>query len=471
MTSTAIVWFRRDLRLADNPALNHARRTHDRVVPVFVWDPDAEGDWAPGAASRWWLHHSLEHLQQRLQQRDSRLIIAHGDTESELERIRQVTGAEAVYWNRVYEPNFVARDKRLKTRLTDAGLSVRSFGGTLLFEPWDLLKGDGTPYLVFTPFWKQMQKSWVRPESDPEPRELAAPARWPASVELADLKLLPERDWADGFSRRWKPGELAARRRLEQFVDSAVAGYGSGRDRPDRHGTSRLSPHLHFGELSPGQVVRALNEAGELPAGQGRWSFLREIAWREFSAHLLYHHPHLPDQPLKQQFRGFPWRAPADYRDDLKAWQRGQTGIPMVDAGMRELWQTGWMHNRVRMIVASFLTKNLLIPWQEGARWFWDTLVDADLGNNTAGWQWTAGCGADAAPYFRVFNPVLQGQKFDPEAAYVRRWCPELSKRPAKLAHEPAAKDQPVKGYPAAIVDLKGSRQRALDAYAEIKKS
>ncbi len=469
MSSTAIVWFRRDLRLADHPALDYARRQHDRVVPVFIWDPDAEGDWAPGAASRWWLHHSLAHLQQRLEQRGSRLIVARGDTEDELERIRTVTGAEAVYWNRLYEPAFVERDQRLKHRLKDAGLTARSFGGALLFEPWDLLKADDSPYLVFTPFWKQMQKRWSAPGSVAEPRELAAPARWPASVEISDLGLLPGLDWADGFGERWEPGELAARRRLDAFVESAVAGYGAARDRPDRHGTSRLSPHLHFGELSPGQVVRALNEAGELPDGQGRWSFLREIAWREFSAHLLYHYPHLPGQALKEQFAAFPWRSPADYRDDLKAWQRGNTGIPMVDAGMRELWQTGWMHNRVRMIVASFLTKNLLIPWTEGARWFWDTLVDADLANNTAGWQWTAGCGADAAPYFRVFNPVLQGRKFDPHGAYVRRWCPQLGDRSGAEIHEPLEGER-IEGYPSPIVDLKGSRERALQAYARIRK-
>ncbi len=471
MTSTAIVWFRRDLRLADQPALDYARHHHDVVVPVFIWDPEAEGDWAPGAASRWWLHHSLEHLQERLQQRNSRLILARGDTEAELDRIRRVTGAEAVYWNRIYEPKFVERDKRLKRWLVEGGLTARSFGGTLLFEPWNLLKDDGTPYLVFTPFWKQMQKRWLAPKAAAEPRELAGPKRWPASAELAELELLPARDWADGFGRRWEPGELAARRRLDEFVASAVSGYETTRNHPDRHGTSRLSPHLHSGELSPGQVVRALNEAGELPDGKGRWSFLREIAWREFSAHLLFHHPHLPDQPLKQQFEAFPWREPDDYRDDLKAWQRGQTGIPMVDAGMRELWRTGWMHNRVRMIVASFLTKNLLIPWQEGARWFWDTLVDADLGNNTAGWQWTAGCGADAAPYFRVFNPVLQGQKFDPDGAYVRLWCQELENRPGSSVHEPLADGERFEGYPGPIVDLKGSRRRALDAYAQIKKS
>ena len=470
MSSTAIVWFRRDLRLSDHPALDHARREHRHVVPVYIWDPEAEDDWAPGAASRWWLHHSLLHLDERLKQRGSRLIIARGNTAEELERIRTVVGAEAVYWTRLYEPAFVKRDGQLKRALTESGLAARSFGGNLLFEPWHLLKSDGSPYLVFTPFWKQMQKCWTPPTAAPEPRELSGPECWPASVDIRDLGLLSKPDWAEGFRGRWEPGELAARRRLSAFVDSAVAGYASDRDRPDRHGTSRLSPHLHFGELSPGQVTRALDEAGELPNGQGRWSFLREVAWREFSAQLLFHHPHLPDQPLKEQFAEFPWRDPEDYREDLKFWQQGLTGIPMVDAGMRELWQTGWMHNRVRMIVASFLTKNLLIPWQEGARWFWDTLVDADLANNTAGWQWTAGCGADAAPYFRVFNPVLQGQKFDPDGVYVRRWCPGIGRRKASV-HEPLTRTHPDSGYPEPIVDLKASRERALSAYAQIRKS
>ncbi len=469
MASTAIVWFRRDLRLADNAALDRARKAHDRIVPVFVWDPAAEGDWAPGAASRWWLHHALCHLDRRLGQRDSRLIIACGDTATELDRVRRVTGAEAVYWNRLYEPAFVERDRKLKADLRAAGVHAVSCAGALLFEPWELLKADQTPYLVFTPFWKQMQKRWSAPGAFAEPRTLPPPARWPASMPVADLKLPAEDHWAEDFSQRWEPGELPARRRLDNFVAEAVASYEKDRDQPDRHATSRLSPHLHFGEVSPGQVVRALDEAGQLPVGQGRWSFLREIAWREFSAHLLFHHPTLPDRPLKAQFEAFPWREKIDYADDLAAWQRGRTGVPMVDAGMRELWRTGWMHNRVRMIVASFLTKNLLIPWTEGARWFWNTLVDADLANNTAGWQWTAGCGADAAPYFRVFNPVLQGQKFDPNGQYVRRWCPERAGESDRDLHEPSAREG--KASVAPIVDLKASRKRALAAYDQIKKT
>ncbi|QOC23581.1 deoxyribodipyrimidine photo-lyase [Wenzhouxiangella sp. AB-CW3] len=471
MPSTAIVWLRRDLRLADNPALDQARRSHDRVVPVFIWDPDAEGHWSPGAASRWWLHHSLAALDERLRQRGSRLILAHGDSLEALRRISRACHADAVYWNRCYEPALVERDRRIKIALRDRdGLEVESANGSVLFEPWQLRKSDGGVYRVFTPFWKQMQRHWIVPAVRPEPRRLAPPARWPVSLALDELKLLPRLDWAGGFSERWEPGETGAGRRLRGFVEQTVIDYAQGRDRPGIAGTSGLSPHLHFGEVSPWQVARALDDAGELPTGQGALTFMSEIAWREFSIQMLFHCQELPDKPLNSSFDRFPWRGQKDYADDLRAWQRGETGIPLVDAGMRELWTTGWMHNRVRMVVASFLTKNLLIPWQEGARWFWDTLVDADLANNTQGWQWTAGCGADAAPYFRVFNPVLQGEKFDPDSTYVRAWCPELASIKGKRIHQPLDREASARlGYPAPIVNLKRSRQRALDAWQQIR--
>ncbi len=469
MTTTALVWFRRDLRLADHPALNYAREHFDRVVPVYIHDPQGEGAWATGSASRWWLHHSLTALQQRLADRGSPLILSRGDSLAELQRMRRACGASAVLWNRCYEPAPVERDRVIKQTLRDDGIEARSFKAAVLFEPWDILKGDGSPYLVFTPYWKQIQKRWTAPERAPEPRELAAPERSPASLSIEQLELLPERDWADRFGERWEPGELAARRSLDAFVTGRAEDYPELRDRPDLPGTSRLSPHLHFGEISPAQVALALDSAGDLPGGQGPLAFLREIAWREFSTYLLFHFPHLPDQPLKNDFADFPWRDGRRYRADLLAWQRGQTGIPMVDAGMRELWQTGWMHNRVRMVVASFLTKNLLIPWQEGANWFWDTLVDADLANNTQGWQWTAGCGADAAPYFRVFNPILQGEKFDPRGDYVRRWCPELQGLSGARVHQPEHAHAYGKNYPRAIVDLKVSRERALDAWKRFR--
>ncbi|WP_376696922.1 cryptochrome/photolyase family protein [Wenzhouxiangella sp. EGI_FJ10305] len=469
MTDTAIVWFRRDLRLADNPALDHARREHARVVPLFVFDPETESPWSPGAASRWWLYHSLAELEARLRDCGSRLILAAGDPMEAIDRVRRVTGAESVYWNRCYEPGLVERDRGIKRRLGREGVTARSFNGSLLVEPWAGVKADGEPYLVFTPFWKQMQKSWLPPACHAEPCELAAPRRWPASLAPGELGLLPGHEWPDKLAACWSPGELGARRRLEAFTERAPD-YHDLRDRPDRVGTSRLSPHLHFGEVSPAQVVRALEPSGELPAGKGRMVFASELAWREYSHHLLWHFPRTPAESLKPAFGAFPWRDRSDYADDLAAWQRGLTGIPMVDAGMRELWETGWMHNRVRMIVASFLTKNLLIPWQEGARWFWDTLVDADLANNTQGWQWTAGSGADAAPYFRVFNPVLQGEKFDPGGDYVRRWCPELGKRDGKQIHQPLnAAEAKSLGYPEPIADLKVTRRRALDAWQSIR--
>lgn len=469
MSDTAIVWFRRDLRLADNPALDHARARHARVVPLYVHDPASESPWSAGAASRWWLHQSLRALDRRLRDRGSRLVLASGDPLEAIERVRRVTGAGAVYWNRVYEKGPVERDRGIKERLREDGLTVESFSGSLLVEPWQGVKTDGTPYLVFTPFWKQIQKHWQPPRVHAEPRELAAPVRWPASMSVGDFGLLPDHDWPDQLDAYWSPGELGARRRLAAFAERA-GDYHVARDRPDRAGTSCLSPHLHFGEVSPGQIVRALEPSGELPAGKGRLVFASELAWREFSHHLLWHFPHTPEASLKAAFRQFPWRRREEYADDLAAWQRGRTGIPMVDAGMRQLWRTGWMHNRVRMVVASFLTKNLLIPWQEGAQWFWDTLVDADLANNTQGWQWTAGCGADAAPYFRVFNPVLQGEKFDPDGDYARRWCPELSGRDARRVHQPLGADEARSlDYPQPIVDLRATRRRALDAWEAIR--
>ena len=469
MTDLAIVWFRRDFRLADNPALDHARNQHERVLPVYIHDPDALGDWAPGAASRWWLHHALADLGDRLTDRGAPLVLREGSAGEQLARLVDETGACAVYWNRLYEPAIVERDKRIKTALKDRGLVVESFRAALLFEPWELLHGDGEYYKVFTPFWKRMQSEWRAVSRRPEPRELDGPASTPETVSLDSLGLLPDVDWADGLRDRWEVGELAGRRRLDDFIEDDVGRYESERDRPDRRGTSSMSPYLHFGHVSPVQVVEALEPSGELPGGKGPLGYVRELAWREFSTLLLFHEPHIPDRPLKEKFADFPWRSKSDYADDLEAWKRGCTGVPIVDAGMRELWHEGWMHNRVRMIVASYLTKNLLIPWQEGARWFWDTLVDADLGNNTQGWQWTAGCGADAAPYFRVFNPELQADKFDPDAAYIHRWCPELEGLDLKQLKKLDDHGRDQRGYPAMQVDLKASRQRALDAYQAIK--
>jgi len=469
MTETAIVWFRRDFRLADNPALDHARRDFDKIIPVYIHDPNAEAPWSPGAASRWWLHHALDELGRRLAERGARLIIRRGSARAELDRLVHETGAGGVYWNRLYEPAIVSRDCDIKAHLKSESVNARSFRAAMLFEPWELLKDDQTPYQVFTPFWRRMQRDWRAVQACPEPRSLEDGGRDVQGLELDQLELMPRHDWGDRLAGYWEPGELAARRRLKEFAAGPVDRYDDSRNLPDRAGTSGLSPYLHFGHVSPAQVAQELEPSGELPDGKGPLSLVRELAWREFSAVLLHHVPRLSDHPLQPRFERFPWRSRSDYADDLAAWQRGGTGVPLVDAGMRELWQTGWMHNRVRMVVASYLTKNLLIPWQEGARWFWDTLVDADLANNTQGWQWTAGCGADAAPYFRVFNPELQAGKFDPKAAYICRWCPELEGLNARELGRMDDDERKRRGYPRMRVDLKESRRRALDAFDAIK--
>lgn len=477
MTTTAILWFRQDLRLGDNAALDHARKHFDQILPVYIWDTQAHSPWAPGAASRWWLHHSLQSLDADLRACGSRLIIRTGDSLSILRELLSVSSARAVLWNRCYEPAAVAHDKAIKESLDGAGgVECRGFGGALWWEPWELQTASGHPYKVFTPLWRRMLKEWRIPHIKPRPRKIASPKNMPAGDQLASLNLQPKVDWAKGFDKCWQPGEKNAQRRLGQFIQRAMTGYQQDRDVPAVAGTSGLSAHLHFGEMSPGQAIATLCQDGEPPDNEGALGFIRELAWREFSYHLLYQFPHTPEQPLNNRFAAFPWRS--DYAESLRAWQQGRTGVPFVDAGMRQLWHTGWMHNRVRMIVASYLTKNLLIPWQEGARWFWDTLVDADLANNTQGWQWTAGCGADAAPYFRIFNPVSQSRRFDPQGEYLRRWLPELAPLPDKMIHAPweastgALRHAGISlgvHYPRPLVDLKHTRQRALAAYQQIR--
>ncbi|MBN1478515.1 deoxyribodipyrimidine photo-lyase [Candidatus Sumerlaeota bacterium] len=472
-----LLWLRRDLRLADHPAIDDARHRGGAVIPVFIHAPEEERPWAPGSASRWWLHHSLEALNESLRKRGSRLIIRAGKSLAELLRLLEETGAKAVVWSRLPDPHLVDRDRRVETALRERGIETRTHGGALLHEPDDILNQSGEPYRVFTAFWRQCT---AQPEPDlplAAPRKIPAPRKWPRSESLESLGLLPKVDWAGGLREAWQPGEEAARRRLRAFVKGAIETYDADRERPALVGTSRLSPHLHFGEITPRQIWHAVREA----AGRHRLSgdaqrFLTEVGWREFAHHLLHHFPHTAEQPLRPEFERFPWR---DDSKALRVWQRGETGYPIVDAGMRELWRTGWMHNRVRMIVASFLVKDLLIPWQRGAEWFWDTLVDADLANNTLGWQWTAGCGADAAPFFRIFNPVLQGEKFDPEGAYVRRWCPELDGLPHRLIHRPweASSDTLADAgislgddYPEPLVDHPEARDRALEAFQRIKR-
>ena len=476
--STALVWFRRDLRLDDNPALHAALKAGHRVVPVYIHAPAEERPWSPGAASGWWLHHSLAALNGDLVSRGSALAVRRGASIHELERLAASTGAEAVYWNRLYEPAAIERDTRVKAALRTRGLHVESHNGSLLIEPWQVETGQGDPYKVFTPFWKNARAKIDRPRPLAAPERLVAPPPVD-SVSIDSLGLLPRIPWDAAFADHWRPGEAGARERLRDFIDQAVAGYRTERDVPAVDGTSRLSPHLHFGELSPGRVVERMLAHAECADGraEGTEFYIRELGWREFAHHLLYHFPHTGDAPLNARFADFPWQQnPAA----LEAWQKGATGVPIVDAGMRQLWHAGWMHNRVRMIVASLLTKNLRIHWLEGARWFWDTLVDADLANNTQGWQWSAGSGADAAPYFRIFNPVAQGERFDPEGRYLSAWVPEVARVPLRWRHQPWAAPPGVLDesglasdsvYRQPIVDLKESREAALAAYAAMRGS
>lgn len=476
--SPAIVWFRRDLRLADNPALATARKRGGPVVPLFIWSPDEDG-WPPGSATRWWLHRSLASLANDLSGLDSRLIIRRGSALQMLEEVADEMKATAVFWNRCYEPALTARDSQIKSALRTRGLEVESFNSGLLFEPWTITTSTGTPFQVFTPYWRKCLAQGEPARPLPRPRQIAAPSRWPDSLPLEGLELNPHIRWDAGLEFAWTPGESGAGGELKRFLKTGLGGYSVERDRPDHSGTSGLSPHLHFGEIGPRQIWQAVRKlAGDMPPPQAeRLSepWLRQLVWREFAHHLLYHFPQTPNAPLREQYSRFPWEHD---QSGLRAWQRGKTGYPYIDAGMRQLWGTGWMHNRVRMAVASFLVKDLLIPWQEGAKWFWDTLVDADLANNTLGWQWVAGCGADAAPFFRIFNPISQGEKFDPQGTYVRQWVPELARLDAEWIHKPweapgdvltAAGIKLDGTYPRPIVDHATARLRALEALATLK--
>lgn len=468
-----IVWFRQDLRLSDQPALAAAAASGRPVLPVYVLDPAADDDFRPGAASRWWLHYSLSELARRLAALAGGgpgLVLRSGPPCEALLELCRETRAVAVFWNRCLEPAASATEARLADQLRGLGLEVHAFDGAVLVDPARFRNKSGAPYRVFTPFWNALARERIAGPA-PAPRALPLPPELPRTATLESWQLLPRIDWAGGLRAAWQPGETGARRRLEAFLARGLQDYRTQRDRPDLPATSRLSPHLHFGEIGVRElwhtVLRHAGGAGEL-VGNG---FLREVAWREFSHHLLYHFPELPERPLRREFGAFPWRSDPDA---LAAWQRGRTGFPLVDAGMRELWHTGWMHNRVRMVVGSFLVKDLMLPWQSGAAWFWDTLVDADLANNSASWQWIAGCGADAAPYFRIFNPVTQSRRFDPAGAYLRRWLPELARLPAHDLHAPweapamvlaAAGVRLGVDYPRPIVSHDRARHRALEAY------
>jgi deoxyribodipyrimidine photo-lyase len=472
----ALLWLRTDLRLTDNPALRAAIQFDGVVVPVFIHSPDEQAPWLPGAATNWWLHQSLLSLRRRLQGIGSDLVIRRGPVSVALRQLAKETRSDAIFWNRRYEPAIIERDTQLLYALRRDGFKAESFNAGLLNEPWTIANQSGKPFQMFTPFWRNCLMDLEPPGLLPAPRSLPAPPRWPKTIDLTELGLLPKINWADGLAADWKPGEEGANDCLKKFLAGAFEDYSLRRNLPGIRGTSRLSPYLHFGEIGPRQIWHAVRRHAE-SAGLKTWrasQFISELGWREFAHHLLFHFPQTPETPLRANFDKFPWRKNSA---GLKAWQKGTTGYPIVDAGMRELWTTGWMHNRVRMIVASFLVKDLLIPWQDGARWFWDTLVDADLANNTLGWQWTAGCGADAAPYFRIFNPTTQGTKFDPQGDYIRRWCAELAKLPNKWIHQPSAASPEIlraagvqlgRTYPKPIVDHASARLAALESFARI---
>ncbi len=469
---TAILWFRDDLRLADNPALQAALKSDYAIIPVYIHAPDEEGGWAPGEASNAWRHQSLQALDAQLRKRGSHLRVFFGPTLQTLQTLIASTGADAVFWNRRYEPAIERRDTAIKKALRKEGLRAESYNGALLYEPWELQSKQGDPYKVFTPFWRTALSQWREPRLHDAPESLTAIRQGPEGVVLEALKLAPALGWDAGFWERFTPGEAGAHAALNVFINGALSKYRDSRDIPAQHGTSRLSPHLHFGEIAPGRIATELQQASNAGNAAEVAGYIRELGWREFSHHLLHHFPQTPDENLNPRFQDFEWAQASP--EKLEAWQRGMTGVPIVDAGMRELWHTGWMHNRVRMIVASFLTKNLRMHWSHGARWFWNTLVDADLANNTQGWQWTAGTGADAAPYFRVFNPLLQAQRFDQRGDYVRRWVPELAKLPDEAVFAPWEHVDALKkhapGYPSRpIVDLKASREAALVAYKRTK--
>lgn len=462
-------------------ALDAAVQECDAIVPVFIWN-DEQGHWHPGAASRWWLHESLSYLSSAIANLGSKLIILKGDLQTMLVKLLSETNATAVYWNRTYDSFGIAQEKRVEQSLLGEGIVVRTFNSSLLHEPHMVLSKSGEPYKVFTPFWNQCSGR-IRVDSlKPPPGKLKSLRSMPKSLTVDDLGLKPKIDWTAGMRQAWTPGELGAKQQLEVFIGEALEQYQPGRDIPADDLVSKLSPHLHFGEIGPRQIWLAVQEAARGAARNSKLRisadiYLKEIGWREFANHVLYHFPYTADHPLQRKFAKFPWRHD---QAQLKAWQKGQTGYPIVDAGMRQLWHTGWMHNRVRMVVASFLTKHLLISWEEGSKWFWDTLVDADLANNTLGWQWAGGCGADAAPYFRIFNPELQGEKFDPDGTYVKRWCPELKLMPVKWIHKPWKAPQDVlasagvqlgKNYPQPLVDHGFARTRALAALESLKTS
>ena len=464
----AIHWFRQDLRLADNPALTKATE-NDTVIPIYILDDDNAGNYSMGSASRFWLHHSLKALDASL---NNSLSVYNGNPQRILDDIIKRFDVKAVYWNRCYEPWRISRDTCIKENLKKQGIKVCTSNSSLLWEPWNVTKDDGTPYKVFTPFYRKGCLNNENPRTPLSKPEYIKYICDQNHVGIDSLELLPKVTWNKQLEPYWDIGEEGAVRQFKDFIDKGISFYKEGRNIPAKPYVSRLSPHLHFGEVSPNQLWYGIKNISNDKHVE---HFCSELGWREFSYSQLYYNPELPRKNLQSKFDAFPWKENTNH---LHAWQRGKTGIPMVDAGMRQLWQTGYMHNRARMIVGSFLVKNLRLDWRHGERWFWDTLVDADLANNSASWQWIAGCGADAAPYFRIFNPITQGHKFDPDGKYVRQYIPEIAALPNKYLFSPWEASETIlkqagielgSTYPRPIVDLKKSRELALTAFKSLK--
>jgi deoxyribodipyrimidine photo-lyase len=470
--STAIVWFRRDLRLSDNPALSAALENHENIVPVYIHAPDESEPWQPGAASNWWLHNSLQSLQLDLQKLNSDLLVETGQSIEVLKHLVTKHDASAIYWNRVYEPTLKTRDSKIKTLFRSTGIDCHSFNGSLLNEPYEIKNKTGQPYRVFSAYWRKASEAIDRlttPLSVPD--RISSPPLTTDAKSLNNLKLLSSTPWHKKFHQYWHPGEAGAHRQLSHFFENVFSSYKHNRDIPSVEGTSRLSPYLHFGEISPRQIFHITQQA-VMAEGQpydAMEKFFSEIGWREFGYYLLYHFPESSLTSLDVRFDQYGWVDTGSNLHLLRAWQQGETGIPIVDAGMRELWATGWMHNRVRMITASILSKNMGFHWLEGARWFWDTLVDADLACNTLGWQWTAGCGVDAAPYYRIFSPARQTERLDPDGSYIRQWIPELANAEKRFLVFGLPHADTGINYPQPVIDLAESRQAALTRWDTIR--
>ena len=468
-----VMWFRQDLRLADNPALTNALED-GKTLPIFILDNVNSKEHVNGAASKWWLHHSLSKLNKSLK---NKLCFFVGNPIDILDEIHKQFEISNIFWSRCYEPWRIKRDKKVKKYFNDQNVNVNTFNGSLLWEPWNIGKKDGTPYKVFTPYYRKGCLNSDKPRMPlPVPNLSNLISIDNHDLKIEDLELMPNHNWYNKMISLWSPGEEGAHSKIEEFISNGLNNYKEGRNFPSNQNVSQLSPHLHFGEVSPNQVwYRAKTKEGKLGIKKDLDHFLSELGWREFSFNLLYHFPFLPKENLQKKFDNFPWD---NDKDKLKKWQKGLTGYPIVDAGMQELWQTGYMHNRLRMVVGSFLVKNLLLHWHHGERWFWDCLIDADLASNSAGWQWIAGSGADAAPYFRIFNPITQGQKFDPDGKYTRKYLPVLNDMPDKFLFNPWEAPEDVlrsagvklgENYPLPIVEIGSSRQKALEAFATTK--